>query len=634
MVFENAKWIWHSKIDTPDDYCEFYFELPNLNKAYINLSCDGDYTLFVNGEYLASNQYGDFEHYKIYDTIDISSALKNEINHIGILVHHIGKGFSRYKPYKPGLIFEVASNSEIILSSDKSTLCRQSKSYKSGFCRFISSQLGYGYSYDGTKEDEWLFGKGEGFDASTIIDKNATFFPRPIRKQQIGEKIEAKEIANGDGYLIYDLGREYVGHLFFEIEATEEANINVAYHEYLLENGRVKRKIWDRDFSIDYKARKGENTFSNHMLRIAGRYLDISYDKPVKIKKIGIQREYYPVKRVDFSPKDKLDREIYEICVNTLELCMMEHYVDCPHREQCLYAFDSRNQMLSGYYAFEGGNYEYARSNLMLISRDKREDGLLSICYPCGVDLTIPSFSLYYIISLYEYITYSKDTSIIAEANGKIKEIIGAFIKNSENGLVNRFADECHWNFYDWSPYLSGSLNQKEDAKSDPNINLLFIIALKAYKEICKIAGYNFPYDELIGEASKNVILKFYDEKEGIFLFDGEGKLELTNALAVLCGILDDEQKAKIAQKIVNKELISSSLSMKCFAYDALLQIDASYKDYILNEIRENYARMIETGTAWETVGGFEDFDGAGSLCHGWSSIPIYYYNKLSATAE
>ena len=73
----------------------------------------------------------------------------------------------------------------------------------------------------------------------------------------------------------------------------------------------------------------------------------------------------------------------------------MEHYVDTPWREQCLYAFDSRNQMLCGYYVFENGNAEYARGNLKLIAEDRRADGLLSICTPCGTDLTIPAFSLY-----------------------------------------------------------------------------------------------------------------------------------------------------------------------------------------------------------------------------------------------
>lgn len=37
---------------------------------------------------------------------------------------------------------------------------------------------------------------------------------------------------------------------------------------------------------------------------------------------------------------------------------MHEHYEDYPWREQALYAFDSRNQALYGYYAF--GNYDFA----------------------------------------------------------------------------------------------------------------------------------------------------------------------------------------------------------------------------------------------------------------------------------
>ena len=629
MEFKNAKWIWHSNIDTPDDYCEFYFELSRLDNAYINLSCDGDYTLFVNGNFVASNQYGDFEHYKIYDTIDLAPHLTQKTNTIGILVHHIGKGFSRYKPYTQGLIFEVISSGECLISSDENIKARKSKAYQSGFCRPISSQLGFGYKYDSTKEDGWLLGNGKDFSPAVVQEKNATFYPRPIKKQVNGQKVEARLIKSGDGYQIYDLGKEALGHLFFEIEADDTANINIAYHEYLLENGRVKRKIWDRDFSCDYVATKGKNTFSHHMLRIAGRYLDISYDKDIKINKIGIQREYYPTERVEYLPRDKREREIYQICQNTLEICMMEHYVDCPHREQCFYAFDSRNQMLCGYFAFKGQNKEYARACLVLISKDRRKDNLLSICYPCGVDLTIPSFSLYYLISVYEYVLYTKDTTIILEVNEKLKEIIGAFINNMSNGLVNRFGDACHWNFYDWSEYLSGSLYKEEESKSDPNINLLFIIALKTYKEICKIASLDFEYDSLLNELSKNVF-KFYDEREGIFLFDGEGKLELTNALGILSGVLSKEQKEIIAQKIVNKELISSSLSMKCLVYDALLLVSDRYEDYILNEIRESYTPMIETGTAWETTLGKDDFDGAGSLCHGWSSTPIYYYQKFN----
>ena len=55
------------------------------------------------------------------------------------------------------------------------------------------------------------------------------------------------------------------------------------------------------------------------------------------------------------------------------------------------------------------------------------------------------------------------------------------------------------------------------------------------------------------------------------------------------------------------------------------------YKAHIIDEIRTNYGEMSEYGsdTVWETVVGESDFDNAGSLCHGWSAVPIYIYNKL-----
>ena len=72
---------------------------------------------------------------------------------------------------------------------------------------------------------------------------------------------------------------------------------------------------------------------------------------------------------------------------------------------------------------------------------------------------------------------------------------------------------------------------------------------------------------------------------------------------------------------------------MRCFKYDAMLLADkGKYKESILSEIDENYRPMLElgNGTVWETDEGESDFGKAGSLCHGWSAMPIYYYNILS----
>ncbi len=112
----------------------------------------------------------------------------------------------------------------------------------------------------------------------------------------------------------------------------------------------------------------------------------------------------------------------------------------------------------------------------------------------------------------------------------------------------------------------------------------------------------------------------------------GEEYTELGNALAVLSGVATKEEGIKIAEKISGDELIECSLSMKPFKYDVLLYVDKEkYTDRVLHEIRKNYKKMLDAGATatWETIDGAVAFDNAGSLCHGWTAIPVYYYHKL-----
>ena len=71
---------------------------------------------------------------------------------------------------------------------------------------------------------------------------------------------------------------------------------------------------------------------------------------------------------------------------------------------------------------------------------------------------------------------------------------------------------------------------------------------------------------------------------------------------------------------------------MCTYFYDALLSFGDRYKNYILADMKRKYAHMLNRGatTFWETELGAEDFGGAGSLCHGWSAIPVYYLSLLT----
>ncbi|MBE5743013.1 MAG: hypothetical protein E7360_06860 [Clostridiales bacterium] len=631
-AFKNAKWIWVDKDCKPDTYGEFYSEFDWQGKsAEIFISCDSDYTLYVNGKYVASNQYGDFEWYKSVDRLNIGAFLKKGKNTVAITVWYFGVNTQRYLKAKAGLIFEIFEKEKSVLASGEKTLSRYSRAYKNGEQKFITTQLGFSFCYDANFEDGWMT-TGKDLTPSVLVDKNCSFIFRPIDKLTLLDRVESKIIRNESNHCLIDLGREVVGLIKLDFISNSRQSVTVAWGESL-DGEHVRKNIDIRDFSFTYIAKEGVNEYVNYMLRLGCRYVEVWTESPIEINYIGIIPQVYPIKEKPLKLENELDQRIYNASVNTLKLCMMEHYVDTPWREQCLYAYDSRNQILCGYYAFNGGNIEYAKANLRLIGQDRREDGLLSICSPCGADLTIPSFSLYYFIALKEYLDYTGDKSLLIDLYPKLLQIVEVFTRQIKDGLVCKFDKVCHWNFYDWTDYLSSAPFAKEDAIPDAMINILFIIALRCFREISQTVGKTFDYEEVLKECKIKTRATFFRNDKGLFeLTKGGGEFTvLANSLAIISGITDREESIRICESIERGDLIDCSLSMKIFKYESMLITDEKrWSEWVFNEIREEYGNMVEKGeTVWETSKGSVDFDNAGSLCHGWSSVPVYFYNKF-----
>ena len=625
-MFNNGRWIWLNKDGTPDSYVEFFdiFEY-NGGSATLRISADSDYTAFINGKYAASGQYGDFEHYKIYDSIDLTDKLSVGENELKIVVYYCGRDTSRYRRAAAGLIFEVCEGERVILLSSEKTLSRLSPTYRSGECVFVSVQLGFTFSYD--KRGEAVTG---GFVPSVAIEKSCRFFPRPIEKPILEKAREPKSVTRlgGNHYLI-DLGGEFVGYPTVSLRSPSEQRIRVGWGEHL-RGGGVVTEIGGRHFYFDYYATEGECEFTERYLRIGARYIELFAEEDIELRYATVIPEVYPAKRSEVALSGSCDERIYEVCLRTLERCMMEHYVDCPWREQALYAADSRYQMLSGYFAFEGGNREYARANLKLIGMDTRDDGLLSICYPSGNGKAIPSFSLHYILAMEEYILHTGDRTLAEELYPKMLSVLEPFIGRIKDGLPVRFTDEKIWNFYDWSEYASGNLGSPDTAAPEAALALLLMLALRALGRIAEGIGREFPYSGIADGMREPVRRAFLDGSGLVSALSGEEQYTvLVNSLAILADVLTEDEEKRVCEAIVRGEIHDCSLSMKLFKYSALLKVDGGYREFILKEIRETYLGMLESGsdTVWETAKGASDFGGAGSLCHGWSAIPIYFYH-------
>lgn len=627
-----AEWIWINNCPQSDEYGEFVSSFDcEEGRAVLYISADSNYEAYVNGNPVSAGQYADYPHDKVYDEIDLTAYTVPRGNRLCIRVWYYGiTESSTYCKGRAALIFRVASGSRTLCVSGSKTLGRMSKTYLSHENKHITHQLGLSYAFDAAKKDGWLMRDTADFGPCVPVRQTLPLRRRPCRRPAVREKVTAKYVGqNAENAYLFDLGREEVGFFFLRAKSPVRQTLTVAWSEYL-SDGRVPRRIGHRDFSLRVTVTEGETNFTNRMRRLGCRYLEVTAEHgldEISVSILPVELELNTLPRPELT---RTQERIYDACVRTLKLCMHEHYEDCPWREQALYGMDSRNQMLCGYRAF--GEYEFPRASLQLMSKDRRSDGLLSICFPVTMPLTIPSFSLHYLTAVREYTRESGDDSLLREIYPKLQSIVGAFTSRLKDGLCPIFEGEHQWNFYEWAEGLDGA---KGAGSPDLLLNALLSIALINMDAMARHLGKQSTYRAISEEVNAAIRRTFL--KDGLFYDRSDFKTvsELGLSLAVLCGAATEEEAEKLGEVLTGEHPHTpATLSMRAFKYDALLRVGREkYRDYILADIEKHYLPMLEdgTGTVWETDLGWKDFANAGSLCHGWSAIPIYYYHELLA---
>ena len=682
-VFENAKWIWFGDRKAPNVRIDFIvdFEALKGQKAELNLSCDFQYALYLNGEFINYGQYADFEEYKIYDSI-LLEDLADGTNIIKISAWHEERETACSAVQDAGLIYSLFVDGEQKAVSNKRTLCGINTKY---LCDNVSSnQIGKNAVYDELDCAPQLF------DRAQEVEKTMELLPRPIKKQLILPEKRVKVINTGsfistvddnernqgkkayfaynklddkpkgskcvrylpdtelrlssdsDGcWAIVDLGEETVGLVGFDITLEKDCRVLIGWGEHI-EDGRVRSWLGGRNFCLDLKLKKGRRRFLYPYRRIGARFLQINvYADSAVLHHFSVRPTEYPLDHSQFfSCSDKLHNRICQVSARTLELCMHEHYEDCPWREQALYAMDSRNQMLCGYYAF--GEFEFARASLALLSKVQRDDGLLELTAPSRGTKAIPSFSAMYFVELYEYMFYSKDLDFayktLCETEGILKSFEAQFCSN---GLAKLYTDDSRvWNFYEWQEHTDGyKVNGRE--VFDAPFNAFISMAYRSAALIFEAAGDERSkfYFARVNEINEAINRLFYDPQRALYYtrYTKEDKLchfnQLTQALAVFCGACDEDKLDGVLENMLeNKELLPATLSYSIFVFDALMKRPEKYARTVFDIIARDWGYMLYNGATsfWETIAGADDFSYAGSLCHGWSSVPLYFYFRYA----
>ena len=58
-IFSKAQRIWSADADGTNVYADFFAEFPRADR--ITLACDGNYALYINGDFVAHGQFPGYE---------------------------------------------------------------------------------------------------------------------------------------------------------------------------------------------------------------------------------------------------------------------------------------------------------------------------------------------------------------------------------------------------------------------------------------------------------------------------------------------------------------------------------------------------------------------------------------------
>lgn len=726
QLSEGSKWIWAKNCPFNENcYCQFTeeFTVTDADGAVsVRISADSQYALWVNGRFAGFGQYADYPEFKVFDTIDITELVSDGPNELQILAYYQGTDTSTYRNGDAGIIFDIISDGGVLAFSSGATRSRVASEFRNGPMEFVSPQLGYSFEYNAMERGKNIW------RSSRTGNGPAQLHPRPVPKLQVKERAPAKIVSQGffmyhpayqaettavkmqhaflsaaelssiagqsaaapyvldnahplrckvdpaspmhlgeNGiYVIIDLGAEEAGCFDLEIETAPGTVINIGYGEHL-DDLRVRTSVGGRAFAAKYTASAGRNKYTHFNKRFGCRYIALYIESfYFTLYYAGLRPCEYPFReKGTFQCSDSLHNKIYEICLRTLRLSAHEHYEDCPWREQALYSMDSRNQMLCGYYAF--GEYALPRESIRLLSLGLREDGLLELCAPAKVPAVIPSFSLIWIIELYEYLLYSGDLAFAFEMWPCAEKILRTFWRNAKGrDLQGPLQGPGYWNFYEWAQGLSdGYPEHLRDKNNDKNydgpLSVFYILALSCMIKTAKLLythlaavnpahtpgteGIDFvekiSWCELLYSGAAEVFHDtFWDSETGAYctyVVNGEKVhfSELMNSLALYAGLVPEIHVKRVADLLSGQAphrpaLIPVTLSYSIFKYEALLSAGNAYADFVFRDIAEQWGYMLfhNATSFWETIDGAWAFGNAGSLCHGWSATPVVLYYK------
>jgi hypothetical protein len=361
----------------------------------------------------------------------------------------------------------------------------------------------------------------------------------------------------------------------------------------------------------------------------AFRFLHLRGEVPADLQMHALY-EYLPLEEKGRFECDRPNvKDIWQTCAYTFHLCSREFFIDGIKRDRWVWGGDAYQSFLANYYlAFDEDTV-------------RRTLRILHGADPVTMHInTIPDYSFYWIISLWEYYIYTGDKEFIALSYRDMRSLLEfAESRLSDDGLYEKRGGD--WVFVDWADTF--------DKDSGP-ICAEQMLLCRAYEcaEHCAMlleddenAAY---YGAKAIDTREKINSLYWDEEKKAFIDDYKtGNRNVTrhaNIFAILYDLTTEKRKAEIIENVIKNDTVPAIITPYFEFFELAAMCEIGDFRYVTDMLRSYWGGMIAEGatTFWEKyepdMNGAEHYEMyekpyGKSLCHAWGgTTPIYLFGK------
>ncbi len=442
-------------------------------KLIMHVSADNRYKLFVNDTWVGLGPARSDSDNWNYETYDISNYLKTGKNIISAIVWNYGE----FKPWaqislSSGFIIQGNNESASILNTPGNWKGKIIEAYKplpvdrEALGTFII--VGPGDKIDGSlfpwewqeldfDDSNWQepVSSQSGAPKGVGTDITHALVPRSIPAMELRKiksplirKVDEKIIASVDnkieGYtipkntkttILLDQNELVTAYPVITLSEGKDATVKISYAEALFdEEGKkqhrdsIQNMFFKGNSDIFRNDGKAGRNYSTLWFRTF-RYIQLeieTFDEELTIDSFSPISTGYPFEeKAYFESNNSSIKPIWDVAWRTSRLCANELFYDCPYYEQMQYVGDTRVQSLISLYM--SGDDRLMRKAINDFYNSITPEGLTQSRYPTQPRQIIPTFSLFWVSMIHDYLWHRNDYMFAANYLVSIQHVLQWF---------------------------------------------------------------------------------------------------------------------------------------------------------------------------------------------------------------